>query len=242
MARAEYLKGQPQRALESIVKAVRLQPDHALYLAFHGVLLEINKKKTEADKSFQQALRMDPDHDLIHYWYANFLFQDRRELKRALNHIQRALELDPGDADYHTLHGRILVEKKKPEAARKAFQTALRMDPEGLKIHYNYGLFLLNQNRPKQAFDHLRKAIRIDPEDPDIRKAFLISLKAKHPVYGLFWSWALFMSRIGRWRWVLIIGLFIFFRPLFLLLLLFTILFWIVDPLFNFLIRRGWIQ
>ena len=101
MARAEYLKGQPQRALESIVKAVRLQPDHALYLAFHGVLLEINKKKTEADKAFQQALRMDPDHDLIHYWYANFLFQDRRELKRALNHIQRALELDPGDADYH---------------------------------------------------------------------------------------------------------------------------------------------
>ncbi|QKI81094.1 tetratricopeptide repeat protein [Kroppenstedtia eburnea] len=242
MSRAECLREQPHQALESIVKAVRLQPEEPLYLAFHGVLLGAVKKNTEADKAFQQALRMDPDHDLIHYWYAEFLLQNRQQPDRALDHIQRALELDPGDADYYTLHGRILWEKKKPKAAREAFQTALRLDPEGLNIHYNYGLFLLNQNRPKPAFQHLREAVRIDPGDPDIRETFLLSLKAKHPVYRPFRSWALFMSRMGRWRWLLIIGLFIFLRPLFLLHLLFVILFWMVDPLFNFLVRRGWIK
>lgn len=238
---AECSEKKTHRALESIVKAVRLQPDEPLYLAFHGVLLGSVKKNVEANQAFQQALQIDPDHDLIHYWYADFL-QNRQDLDRALSHIQRALELDPGIADYHPLHGRILGEQKKPQAARKAFQTSLSLDPESLNIHYNYGVFLLNQNRPKPAFEHLREAMRINPEDPHIREIFPLALKAKHPLYRPLWFWFMFLSRMGRWRLLLIIGLFIFLRPLFFLHLLFIILFWIVDPLFNYLIRRGWIK
>ncbi|MBA4496168.1 tetratricopeptide repeat protein [Paenactinomyces guangxiensis] len=259
MARAYVMKREKQKAIQALKEALRLDPEDDYANALYGRLLGEEKQWEEAENAFQTALSIYPYHALTHLWYGFFLLSQHKT-DQAYHHAEVALELDPEEEEAHILMARILSEKGKLEQEEESLLQALRLAPDSYFTHFHYGLFLLTKkNERKKAFEYLREAIRMNPEDPELREVFLISLKAKNRVYGLFWSYSLFLHRFGKWKWGFIIGLYIMYRivlyiarsspdwapfliPIIVLYIVFCIFSWTADPLFNLFIRRGWIK
>lgn len=258
ISRAYSMQDQYETAIQALRQALSIDPNNENAHAFLGYLLGKLKKGHEADDAFQTALRLNPESAVTHYWYGNFLGNQHYSTDKALFHAQKALEIDSLDPNHHVLYGFLLAEKGELKKAEYHLKEAFRIDPSSYLTHYNYGLFLLyHKNEPLEAFNHLKEAIRMNPEDQDLREAFLLALKAKNRFYSLFWTSSLWFRQRGD---LLILGLILLFIitglltesnptlglailvPILCIYFLGCILAWTINPLFNFFIKKNWIQ
>lgn len=257
LTRAYDEKGDVRKALTWIYEALRLEPDSGIYHAYLAKLLSSLGKTPEADQSFQTALSLEPYHPTIYNWYGASLLERNPSL--ALVYIQKALELEPEEHTNYLLLGLAFEQMKDYVQAEAALQKALQLHPDHVQIYKVLGCYYLRRVQVKKAFPLLKEAIRLNPEDPDIREAFQVSLKSKSWFYRIFFSYSMFLNKIGGWRWIFVILLYILFPSIFLLAqyypeystpifsflgfyTLFFLSMWVVGPLFNWLIKRGFIK
>lgn len=102
-------------------------PKEPGFLALLGVVLGAQKREVEGLEAATLATEEAPRFPFAHYARANLL----RHLQRpedALHAAQRAVELDPDDADYHVLSAEILAEMGLWERAHAAVRRALVID------------------------------------------------------------------------------------------------------------------
>ena len=124
-----------------------------------------------ARQAYEQALALAPDSGLV---YRGLAGVERRlgELGRALDHVRRANELEPNDADGFTLQGEIHELLGDLEGAEVAFASAARSDatPERLAR--------LERIRRRLTAARLPPPYRAIPDKPTVTRAELASLVA----------------------------------------------------------------
>ena len=124
-----------------------------------------------ARQAYEQALALAPDSGLV---YRGLAAVERRlgELGRALDHVRRANELEPNDADGFTLQGEIHELLGDLEGAEVAFASAARSDatPERLAR--------LERIRRRLTAARLPPPYRAIPDKPTVTRAELASLVA----------------------------------------------------------------
>ena len=247
--------GKNDEALEAAKQAVALAPDRGY---FHFVLGKVHFDRDEhrpADAALREAIRLDPEEANYRWIRASILFSwEKRE--EALEEADAGLRLDPEVSGLHSLRGLILYGLDRVPEAEEAFRTALRIDPGNDMAHSGLGRIEASRGRADAAVERYREALRLDPNDAWARSGLLDALRARYPVYGLFLRYFEWTRRLSpRTRSVLFIGLYVVFRyagkaakdaegPLRWALLavavgyvLFALLSWIADPLFNLLLR-----
>lgn len=127
---AEYLqKGDSERALTHLRKALELDEKSAEAHNLMAILLERESDPKGADKHYRRAIKLRKDFSQAQNNYGVFLFK-RGEYKAAAEHFELAAS-DIGypmrAAAFEGL-GRTSMKLKDPERAEKAFQRALRVD------------------------------------------------------------------------------------------------------------------
>ncbi len=124
-----------------------------------------------ARQAYEQALALAPDSGLV---YRGLAAVERRlgELGRALDHVRRANELEPNDADGLILQGEIHELLGDLEGAEAAFARAARSDATPAR------LARLERIRRRLTAARLPPPYRAIPDNPTVSRAELASLVA----------------------------------------------------------------
>lgn len=257
IARAHVNKKNPAEALRAIQEALRLDPNNGYAHMLYGVLLRDAKREKEAEQEFLAALQLNPLDHYTHYVYASFLLSQKKNVREAHLHASKALALDPQDARYHVMIGAVLAQEGKSAEAEQEYRRALSLEPDNPAILNSYGAYLLNRKaNPTEALEFFRQALMRNPDDAGIKRNFLLALHGRHKIYGMFWKYSLLMRKLGRWRWLALVAVFVVMYLIELVQVyvpplapicsvviwlpgLLIVYLWVVDHIFRYLSRRG---
>lgn len=260
IARAYIFKKMPDKAINAIRESLRLDPTNSHAHTIYSSLLLDKKQLQQAKEEIKVALALNPQNHLTYYVYAIYYLDHKKDVQAAKKNCYHALELDASDVRYHWMLGRAFAVEGDLAQAEATYLRALQLDPENARVHNSYGALLLNQRLDaRRAYEHFRLALMQMPDDSEIRKNLFLALKAKNRFYWLFWRYAMIRRKLGRRYIVILVLLFILLQALWALAsqnpllafiavlatlcyMLFVIYVFTINPLFNFLIRRGWLK
>ena len=117
----------------------------------------------QALETVQRGLAINPEFIPFHLTIAN-LYRQQRDLESALDHLDRAIELNPARGYAHEQRGRILFGMQRFEEARAAFETALRYEPEKRTNLFYLGLAEVELGHWTQAVEHFERVVKLEPD------------------------------------------------------------------------------
>jgi adenylate cyclase len=154
-----------QQAFEMFEKAVALDPRYAVahsYLAFVKVAQQghadapadvLDAALTEA----KHALELDPQESRC-YRILSTIYLYCREYDMAEQHLRRAFDMNPNDAEAMTLKGRLLAFRGRPEEALVCLEAAVRLNPlHSPWYNVSFGIALYSLRRFSEAAHALRQ-------------------------------------------------------------------------------------
>jgi tetratricopeptide (TPR) repeat protein len=234
--------------------AIHLGPDRSYpHYALSEIFYARNRLK-EAQGAVNEAIRIDPE-DVRHWAMLSRIHYAASRWQPALEAAEAGLAIDPEDVACTNLRGMCLVKLGRKAEAGATIDAALARNPEIALTHANQGWTLLQQRQPQKAMEHFREALRIDPELEWARLGIVEAMKARHGIYRWMLMWFFWMSRLPpRVQWGVVIGGYfgvqylwsiekthsewsVWILPVCVAYVIFALMSWIADPLFNLLLR-----
>src|SRR5581483_1669541 len=180
-------------ALESVDRALALQPLHAATHANRGNILADLGRKEEAIASYGQALALQP-RDPLTLCKRGRLLVSLQRLPEALADFEAAVALAPEGLDAHlerpaealqsfervlaadsgtsaeTLNNRgvALVQLGRPEEAHADFAKAIALHPRYREAYVNAANNLTTLQRHSEALAYFDRALTLEPQDPHL--------------------------------------------------------------------------
>jgi len=146
-----------EAALPHIMKALTLKPNSATALAAKGMILsdkakaglgELNSSLyQQAEQAFVRSLELD-NNATTHRWYSTLLSRLGRE-SEAIQHLNKAIELNPLSASMKRSFSKYLLSIGKPDSAQRMYQRALILEPD----HFSHVI------ESTHVFRHTQKSI-----------------------------------------------------------------------------------
>jgi tetratricopeptide (TPR) repeat protein len=159
---ANQLSAQSLDALrEGVVSTRNLahKPPKAAHREFdRGLRASEIGHNTEALRHFTTAVDSDPEY-LEAQAYLGRLYLLQGEATLGLEHLERALSIEPSSDVLHSNRAAALIMLQRPAEAEQAARRAVQLAPSSIAAHYMLGLALLRQNRAtREAAEQLEIA------------------------------------------------------------------------------------
>jgi len=90
-------------------------------------------------------------------------YAELNEHERAIKDFDKAIELNPDDAETYYNRGVAYAKLNKYEQAIKDYEKAIELNPDDAKAYYNRGLAYAELNKYEQAIEDYDKAIELNP-------------------------------------------------------------------------------
>jgi len=148
----------------------------ALRLAHAGRL-------AEAVASLRQLVAREPTHAAASSLLA-VLLQQLGEYAAALESLDRAIVLVPGDAVLHETRAGVLLTLKRPADAELAARTALAIVPDRPRALTHLGFALDHQGRGRDAADALLRVLALQPDTAIVRRVLARALLRERDADG----------------------------------------------------------
>jgi TolB-like protein/Flp pilus assembly protein TadD len=147
---------------------------YELYLLGTERLEQVNRADIEeAVRLLTRAVELEPglarawlELSHAHNLSAGFGADPRTAQKAAMAAAERAVALDPGDAEAHAALAMRLGEKGELARAEAAFDTALRLSPGSAEILTFYAAWASTFGKPERGAEIADQAIRLNPNYP----------------------------------------------------------------------------
>lgn len=241
--------GQTREAVRHLDYLLSVQPEEARTHIAALCLFGAEGRWSKVRHHVTEGLRIDPDISLFHR-YAALAALQKLKMAEARQHINRARELAPDDADTVNLHIRIhgATETSTADAAKRLeeYRAALRLDPHNAALHHSIGDVLLTELAdPIEAERAFREALRIEPDNRTYQNDLFQAVAGSRIVYRLFsipsraFAWVgLLGQTIGRqpWRIIFLLLGFKLVLAYFVWLFLATVIFWPGGKAYEWLI------
>lgn len=189
---AQAMSGEQKAALEKAMKEREqvLAKNKALNDAFNQGMQALNAKQYDAAvASFVKASEMDPKQNVIWAQLAEAYVQSSSaktgadqtaELQKGLDAYNKAIELQPENANYHNNYALALARAKKNTEAEAELAKAAQIDPPNAgRYFFNLGAVLVNTGQNDAACDAFKKAIDADEKYADAQYQYGMCLLAK---------------------------------------------------------------
>ncbi|HEX7240551.1 MAG TPA: tetratricopeptide repeat protein, partial [Longimicrobiaceae bacterium] len=235
--------------------AVELEPDLPYCRWALGFVLADRRRFKEALAEAEAAVAGDPE-DPDHLALLARCHAGLGRWQKTLEASETGLSIDPDHPGCSNLRALALQQRGRGAEADQAFVDAASLDPDNAFARAGRGWATLQQGfKPAEALPHFYHALQLDPTSEWARTGLLAALKARNPVYRLMLRYFLWMDSLSpRTRMFVILGgIFLYGRlrrladaepglapfiyPLLALYVLFVLLSWTADPLFDFLLR-----
>jgi tetratricopeptide (TPR) repeat protein len=105
------------------------------------------------------------------------------QVDEAVEQFQKALEIEPKDAEAHINLGNVLLKKGKLDEAILENQKALEIKPNYAEAHTSLGMALSQKGQVDEAVEQFQKALEIKPKDAVARNSLGIALAKKGQMY-----------------------------------------------------------
>lgn len=89
----------------------------------------------------------------------------QKSYHEALAELNKALEIDPGNAEAYYWRGRTLVNLEKPDQGEEDFKAAVRLKPDYVEAWDNLGWLASKQDRVEEAIAYLTRSVELKPEN-----------------------------------------------------------------------------
>lgn len=156
----------PEKALESLGRAVELYPDYFQALAERGDLLIARRKLADACKDFERALKLNARYGPA-LRGAGYCKLEGREFEEAARHLEQSVSAQPTNANAYLLLGIAYLELDRREQAKVALLKALAFNTRReLRAHIYLGNLYARSGQFGEAADELRKYLDANPDDP----------------------------------------------------------------------------
>jgi predicted O-linked N-acetylglucosamine transferase (SPINDLY family) len=119
----------------------------------------------EAEASYLQFLAQEPEHSAALHCLALVEFSSGKT-EKALEHIQRAVQLQPNSPDIQQAHGIILATLGRLDEALEAFEKSIEIQPTSLAFR-NAGIAWVKKGEFDQALRCARNAVALSPRDAE---------------------------------------------------------------------------
>jgi len=129
--------------------------------------LELSEQGFDAPAliAFERVAKLDPS--AITFYNLGTLYMKGGQPSRAKAAFERALELQPDNADAGNSLGALLAQSGEVPAAIERFRAALRVKPDFPDALNNLGFALFQTGQADQAYDLYQKALKLQPDFPE---------------------------------------------------------------------------
>jgi len=171
-----YQKGQYNKALEWISKAIE---NNRFVPQFHntlGIILEALGRFDEAINAYQQAVSLKPDYAEAYHNMAVAL-QSRGHYASAVERCKQAVMLKQDYVQAYNTMAFSLEKQNLYDEAIDNYKQALLLDPDFVEAYNHLGVVLNEKGRYAEAIDNFRNAIKRDPDYVEVYNNLGIALK-----------------------------------------------------------------
>ncbi|MFK7960617.1 MAG: tetratricopeptide repeat protein [Phycisphaerales bacterium] len=196
---ANALLGQekPADALEAALESLRQDADFGPAMDVLARTQSTLKRHDEALATATALVESDPS-DADSWLTMATIRAGRREIKAAVDAVDRCLSLDPESADAHMLRGHLLQRLGRIEDAGDSTAAALRKDPNNPQALAVRGWSMLHEGKYAEAQQLFKDALAREPDLEFAREGLLATLRVKFPPYRLMLRWQLWGMRASR--------------------------------------------
>jgi tetratricopeptide (TPR) repeat protein len=150
-----------QNGLPELKQAVRLNPQSAAAHLSLGHFYFEDGNQDEARREFLIATRLEPTLEDAYYFWA-LVERQTNNYRRAADLLQKAVAINPDNANTQFLLGQCLEKLGRTDEAIKHWKEAIRIDPEQSEALYNLARALNRMHDPEaqryqSRFDELEK-------------------------------------------------------------------------------------
>ncbi len=234
--------------------AIALAPDQSFTHSILATVCSARKHFDQAQAAIETAISIDPDVAAYHGIQASIFLQTSK-WQLALESSERGLQFDPDQEDCLASRSLALERLGRRKDSLQQANEAVARDPDSSSLHAMRGWTLLHDNNYREAQISFREALRLEPTNSFARSGMLESLKSNYFLFRVFFQYQAFMSRLqGRFRFALIIGIYLLIRalniwsdanpkvepfilPITIAYIAFCLFSWIADPIFDALLR-----
>jgi len=126
-------------------------------------------KYAEAAAEFEKALPLAKDKNLIAVQtQLASSYSNAHQYDKALENYQKAIALDPSNADLHNALGNVYAQTNKIPEAQAEFQKSAELNPSGAaRAYFNLGAIFYNTGKMDEAAQAFKKSTEIDPKNAD---------------------------------------------------------------------------
>lgn len=235
-------------------QAIHLEPDNPMAHYVLACVFDKRERLNEAKEAILEAIRLDPGQPSFHAMHASLLSQSH-QWQASLDAANIGLMLDPENVACANLRSFALERLGKTQDALAESEKAVSRAPDSGHAHAMRGWALLNSGMYREAQEAFREALRLQPTNEFARTGMMQALNSNNFLFRMMFRFYSFASRLGATsQWILVFGLFFgnrflqafananpewqpFVLPITIIYLLFCMLSWIVNPIFNAFLR-----
>lgn len=165
---AEWQSGRPVAGLSLIGRALRLNPGWIEARVNRAIILDKVGHPTEAAADWRRLTLFDPGHPQAWRNLGDaFQAQGDAGAPQAIDALQRAVRLDPNQAEVHHDLGVVLRRAGRLDEAVGSLVRAIAVKADLAPAHMNLGNTLLERGDDDAARDSLRRALALGPASPE---------------------------------------------------------------------------
>ncbi len=175
-------------AVETVQKAIELQPNQPLFLALLAKANQTSGLVLEALEALDMALEMWPDEPEWHIW-ASQMSEELGLEDKVVDHWDHVLKLVPIHSEKAVAAGKAYLDHRQEHKAILVLEEAARNDPGLIDAWYLLGQAYAQVGQFKMALASGEKAVKLEPRS--VEPALLcgeIALKMGHADEALQWG------------------------------------------------------
>ena len=181
LAQVQYEQGSTRNAIESVQKALKLDPDYAEAHYYLGFIHYQQSEYKPAEKEFRRAIHLNSYYTDAHN-HLGLVYREMKEYDKALSEFQTALNdksYKSPEKIYLNIGHLYLVRSMFPEAIT-SFQKSVALNPSYLRGMLGLGTAYSRAGQKDLADKELRKVVALGPDSPEAAQArLLLDPKAK---------------------------------------------------------------
>ncbi|MBW4639531.1 MAG: tetratricopeptide repeat protein [Gloeocapsa sp. UFS-A4-WI-NPMV-4B04] len=145
-----YLTNRYQQALDTLLKALDLEPSKAVHHYHIGLVLEKIAAIPQAIQIYEEAIALDPEW-IDAYNNLGNIFLKAGKIEEAEATYKKAIAANPEHFGSYLNLGNVLMERHQVDEAVETYEKALQLKPRDPDILNNLGVALDAKNDPAQA-------------------------------------------------------------------------------------------
>jgi TPR repeat protein len=160
----------PEEAQAAIRAAREADPRLPASFDAEGLLADRDRDRPRAKEAYNQAVELGTTSSYSHYRAAQLLWTaqpDAAALALMRRWLERAVELDPGDAAAHSFLGETLVQQNEGQAALPHVQRAVALEPGRSYHRVALARVLFQLGRPEEARASAEAGLRLAQDESE---------------------------------------------------------------------------